>query len=185
LSGATLERFVCAAIVLVSANAVVHGQEPGQSDNYTASVLQLCRQYAMRQPRREYRLMSCSGNAWPNGIAKSPQDRGLHRISILVPMGCAEGLLHLARELRARQRAGMSSPTAGWRRLSPSTELFVDPSTGARCAVRDTGAPGSERYSWTISAFGDHQVAADRAGELTAARALAEAALTEYIAALG
>jgi hypothetical protein len=101
-----------------------------------------------------------------------------------VPMGCAEGLLHLARELRARQRAGMSSPTAGWRRLSPSTELFVDPSTGARCAVRDTRAPGAERYSWTISAFGDHQVAAGRAGELTEARSLAEAALAEYFAAL-
>jgi hypothetical protein len=78
----------------------------------------------------------------------------------------------------------MPGPTAGWRRLSPSTELFVDPNTGARCVVRDTRGPGAERYSWTISAFGDHQVAAGRAGALTEARSLAKGGLTEYIAAL-
>jgi hypothetical protein len=31
---------------LVCANAVVRAQEPSQSDNYTASMLQICRQYA-------------------------------------------------------------------------------------------------------------------------------------------
>ena len=43
---AALERFLCAAIVLVCANVVVYAQEPSQSDNYTASMLQICRQYA-------------------------------------------------------------------------------------------------------------------------------------------
>jgi hypothetical protein len=46
VSRAVLERFVCAAIILVCANAVVRAQEPSQSDNYTASMLQVCRQYA-------------------------------------------------------------------------------------------------------------------------------------------
>ena len=71
----------------------------------------------------------------------------------------------------------------GWRRLSPSAELFVDPESGARCAVRDTGALGAERYYWTVSAFGDHQVAAGRTGEVTEARTEAEAALAAYMVA--
>src|ERR1700746_1664159 len=65
--------------------------------------------------------------------------RGLRRITLLVPIGCAEGLLLLARELRARQRAGTAAATPAWRRLSPSAELFVDLDSGAGCAVRDTG----------------------------------------------
>ena len=69
------------------------------------------------------------------------------------------------------------------RRLSPSAELFVDPESGARCAVRDTGALGAERYYWTVSAFGDHQVAAGRTGDVREARSQAEAALAGYMAA--
>ena len=46
MSGAALERFVCVAIILVCANAVVRAQEPSQTDNYTASMLQICQQYA-------------------------------------------------------------------------------------------------------------------------------------------
>ena len=110
------------------------------------------------------------------------QARGLRRVTLIVPIGCAEGLLFLARELRARQRAGTTSATPGWRRLSPSAELFVDPDSGARCAVRDTGAIGAERYYWTVSAFGERQVAEGRTEELTEARAQAEAASIEYIA---
>jgi hypothetical protein len=68
------------------------------------------------------------------------QARGLRRVTVLVPAGCAEGLRQLARELRARQRDGTAASMLGWRRLSPSAELFVDPASGARCAVRDTGA---------------------------------------------
>ena len=64
---------------------------------------------------------------------------------ILVPVGCAAGLLQLERELRARQRIGTAGVTLGWRRLSPSAELFVDPESGKRCAVRDPGALGAER----------------------------------------
>src|SRR5260370_41799817 len=113
--------------------------------------------------------------------SRSLQARGLRRVTILVPVGCAEGLRHLARELRARHQVGAAAVTLGWRRLSLSAELFVDPESGARCAVRDTGALGAERYYWTVSAFGDHQVAAGRTGEVTEARSQAEAALVAYM----
>jgi hypothetical protein len=79
------------------------------------------------------------------------------------------------------QRVGRVGVTRGWRRLSPSAELFVDPESGARCAVRDTGTLGAERYYWTVIAFGDHEVAAGRTEELTEARSRAEAALAAYI----
>ena len=105
--------------------------------------------------------------------SRSLQARGLRRVTILVPVGCAEGLRQLARELRARQRIGTAGVTLGWRRLSPSAELFVGPESGARCAIRDTGALGAERYYWTVSAFGDHQVAAGRTGKATDARSQA------------
>jgi hypothetical protein len=60
------------------------------------------------------------------------------------------------------------------------TELLVDPNSGARCAIRDTGRTGAERYYWTVTAFDDHQAAAGRIGELAAARSQAEAALAAY-----
>lgn len=113
--------------------------------------------------------------------ARFLQARGLRRVTLLVPIGCAEGLLLLARELRARQRAGVIDAPPGWRRLSPSAELFIDPDSGVRCAVRDTGGTGLERYYWTVSAFGEHQVAEGRAGDLREARSLAEAALASYM----
>jgi hypothetical protein len=116
--------------------------------------------------------------------SRSLQARGLRRITLVVPESCADGLLQLARELRARQRAATADVAAGWRRLSPSAELFVDPESGVRCAIRDTGAPGAERYSWTLTVFGDHQMAAGRTGELAAARSQAESALAAYVAAL-
>src|ERR1700730_2131339 len=115
--------------------------------------------------------------------SRSLQARGLRRVTILVPVGCAEGLRLLARELRARQQVGMAGVTLGWRRLSPSAELFVDPESGARRAVRDTGALGAQRYYWTVSAFGDHQVAVGRTGDLIEARSQAEVALAAYMAA--
>jgi hypothetical protein len=117
--------------------------------------------------------------------ARSGQARGLRRVTLLVPIGCVQSLVHLARELRTRQKAGMATAAPGWRRLSASAELFVDPASGARCAVRDSGALGAARYLWTVTVFGEHQVAEGRTGELMEARSLAEAALTEYIAALG
>jgi hypothetical protein len=101
------------------------------------------------------------------------------------PATIAESLLYLARELRARQAVGTAGVTLGWRRLSPSAELFVDPDSGGQCAVRDTGALESERYYWAVSAFGKHQVAAGRTGELTEARSQAEATLAAYMGAQG
>jgi hypothetical protein len=115
--------------------------------------------------------------------SRSLQARGLRRVTILVPVGCAEALRQLARELRARQRVGTAGVTLGWRRLSPSAELFVDPGSGARCAIRDTGAPGMERYLWTVTVFGKHQLTEGRTGELAEARSQAEAVLALYLAA--
>jgi hypothetical protein len=109
--------------------------------------------------------------------------RGLRRVTVLVPLGCAEGLLHLAGELRARQRAGTIGITPGWRRLSPGAELFIDPDSGARCAVRDTGAPGIERYLWTVTVFWDHQLMEGRTAELAEAQSQAETALAAYLGA--
>src|ERR1700730_19449052 len=107
--------------------------------------------------------------------SRSLQARGLRRVHLLVPVGWPEALRQLARELRARRQVGTAAVTLGWRRLSLSAELLVDPESGARCAVRDTGALGAERYFWTVSAFGDHQVAAGRSAEVTEARTEAEA----------
>ena len=73
--------------------------------------------------------------------------RGQRRVTLIVPSGCAESLVLLARELRARQRVATAGVTQRWRRLSPSAELLVDVKTGARCTMRDTGGPGSKRYS--------------------------------------
>jgi|ERR1700730_3912142 hypothetical protein len=115
--------------------------------------------------------------------SRSLQARGLRGVIILVPVGCAAGVLQFARELRARQRIGTAGVTLGWRRLSPSAELFVDPESGKRCAVRDTGALGAERYDWNVSAFCDHQVTAGRTGDVREALSQAEAALAGYMAA--
>lgn len=120
-----------------------------------------------------------------SGSARFAQARGLKRVTLLVPIGCTQSLVHLARELRIRQKAGMPTAAPGWRRLSASAELLVDPASGARCAVRDTGAPGATRYLWTVTVFGEHQVAEGRTRQLTEARSLAEAALKEYIPARG
>ena len=64
------------------------------------------------------------------------------------------------------------------RRLSRSAELLVDPERGARCAVRDTGASGADRYLWTATMLGeDLAVSSGRVGERIEARTAAEAAL--------
>jgi hypothetical protein len=62
-----------------------------------------------------------------------------------------------SRELRARHRLGIAG--GGWGRVSPSAELMVDPKSGAQCAIRDSRAPGAERYLWTLIVFGYHQLA--------------------------
>ena len=64
------------------------------------------------------------------------------------------------------------------RRLSPSTELMVDPRSGTRCAIRDTRRAGAERYYWTVTVIGEPDpVAAGRIGEIADARAAAEVAV--------
>jgi hypothetical protein len=105
---------------------------------------------------------------------------GLRRVSVLVPEATADGLRRLAREFRTRHRLGM--PAGGWRRLSPSAELMVDPESGARCAIRDSRRSGAERYLWTLTVFGYHQLTAGRTGDLAEARSRAEAALASYAA---
>jgi hypothetical protein len=109
--------------------------------------------------------------------------RGLREVTLLVPEGFVEILRQFARDLRRRERTVPAAETNGWRRLSPSAELFVDPDSGARCAIRDTGAPVIERYLWTITVCGDHRLTEGRTGELAEARSQAEAALTRYLAA--
>ena len=71
----------------------------------------------------------------------------------------------------------------GWRRVSPSTELLIDPESGASCAIRDSRAPGAERYLWTLTVFGCHQLAAGRTGDIAEGRSRAETALAGYTAA--
>jgi hypothetical protein len=75
-----------------------------------------------------------------------------------------------------------ASPVAEqWRKLSPSAELMVDPDSGLRCAIRDTGATGSGRYHWTVAVFGDTDpVASGRAEQPAEARSCAEEALLAY-----
>ena len=55
---------------------------------------------------------------------------------------------------------------------------MANPGCGARCAIRDTGAPGEGRYHWTVTVLGEPDpVAAGRAGDLVDVRTAAEAAL--------
>jgi hypothetical protein len=110
-----------------------------------------------------------------------PRARGLRRVTLLVPESCATGLRDLARVLRTQQRHRTAGPPLGWRRLSPSAELMVDPRSGTRCAIRDTRRAGAERYCWTVTVFGEPDpVAAGRTAELQAARFEVETALAAY-----
>jgi hypothetical protein len=72
---------------------------------------------------------------------------GLCKVTLLVPEGSVEILRQFARDLRARERAVPSAVTLGWRRLSPSAELSVDPESGAQCAIHVTGAPWDKAVS--------------------------------------
>jgi hypothetical protein len=110
--------------------------------------------------------------------SQSQEARGLRRVTLLVPESCAIGLRDLARVLRTQQRHRTAGPPLGWRTLSPSAELMVDPRSGTRCAIRDTRAAGTERYYWTVTLIGEPDpVAAGRIREIAEARAAAEAAL--------
>jgi hypothetical protein len=120
----------------------------------------------------------------PNRPTARSRPGGLRKISLLVPEASAEGLRDLARVLRAQQRERIAGSPFGWRGVSPSVELMVDPPSGARCAIRDTRAAGEERYHWTVAVVGEPElVAAGRSAELAEARSQAEAALAGYTAA--
>jgi len=43
--------------------------------------------------------------------------------------------------------------------------LLVDPGCWARYVIKDTGSSGAERFSWTVTVFGDHQVSAGHVGD--------------------
>jgi hypothetical protein len=58
-----------------------------------------------------------------------------------------------------------------WRRRSASAELLLEPRSGARCAIRDTGAAGADRYHWTVTAVEEpHPVAVGRTNDIAVAR---------------
>jgi hypothetical protein len=113
--------------------------------------------------------------------ASSSVERGLRRITLLVPESCAESVQDLARVLRARQRERTAEPLFGWRRISPSAEVMVDLRSGMRCAVRDRRVAGAARYHWTLAMVGTPEpLATGRASDIAAARSQAEAALSAY-----
>jgi len=85
-----------------------------------------------------------------------PPSRGqrairLRNATVLVPENSVQALHDLARIFRARERERTLDPPFGWRRISPSAELMVDPRTGARCAIRDTHTTNVARYHWTVT----------------------------------
>jgi hypothetical protein len=109
--------------------------------------------------------------------------QGLCKVTLVVPEGCARGLRQFARGLRNRQRSGPDSETPQWQALSPSAELMVSPERSARCAVRDTRAPGADRFRWTVAVLGQlDPVAEGRTKDRAEARLLAEAAVAAYFA---
>ena len=77
--------------------------------------------------------------------SRSPWALVLRKVTVLVPDSSVEGLRQFARELCHHQAPVVFQMGRGWRKLSPSAELLVDPGCGARCAIRDTGAAAGAR----------------------------------------
>jgi hypothetical protein len=101
-------------------------------------------------------------------------------VALLVPEEGADAVRLFAQELRDRLWLEPPSRSAEWLKLSPSAELFVDPECGARCAVRDTGAAGGNRYLWNVTMSREiDPVATGRTAESAEARRQAEAALAQ------
>jgi hypothetical protein len=116
-----------------------------------------------------------------DGRPPSPPERRPCKVTVVVPEGCAVGSRLFATELRARYRAGSPHKPREWRALSPSAALMVDPERRARCAVRDTRAPGADRFLWSVTLLDRFRTIAEgRAGELAKARQHAEAALRTH-----
>jgi hypothetical protein len=67
----------------------------------------------------------------------------------------------------------LTSPGSG--ESSASVPRMVFPGCGARCAIRDTGAPGAGHSHWTVTLFGETDpVETGRTGELGEARSRTE-----------
>ena len=104
-------------------------------------------------------------------------------MTVHVPADYAEDLRRFARELCARYRTEAAQTAGKWQALSPSAELMVSPEHSARCSVRDTRAPGADRFCWTVAVLGQlDPVAEGRAESRAEARLLAEAAVAAYFA---
>jgi hypothetical protein len=86
--------------------------------------------------------------------SRSLRVQGLCKVTVLVPKDCAERIRQVAHELRARQHAEPLPTRLEWQTLSPSAELMVSPDCSARCVVRDTRAPGGDRFRWTVAVLG-------------------------------
>ena len=125
-----------------------------------------------------------SWSRWASVTEPQPsQAARLRRMTVHVPADYAEDLRRFARELCARYRTEAAQTAVKWQALSPSAELMVSPERSARCAVRDTRAPGADRFRWTVAVLGQlDPVAEGRAESRAEARLHAEAAVAAYFA---
>ena len=125
-----------------------------------------------------------SWSRWATVTEPQPsQAARLRRMTVHVPADYTEELRRFARELCARYRTEAAQTAGKWQALGPSAELMVSPEHSARCAVRDTRAPGGDRFRWTVAVLGQlDPVAEGRAESPAEARLLAEAAVTAYFA---
>jgi hypothetical protein len=115
--------------------------------------------------------------------SRPPRAQRLCKVTILVPEDCAERIRQFAHELRAQQHVEPIPTRLEWQTVSPSAELMVSPDCSARCVVRDTRAPGGDRFRWTVAVLGHlDPVAEGRAENRVEARSLAEAAVAAYFA---
>jgi hypothetical protein len=115
--------------------------------------------------------------------SRPAQTLRLRRVTVRAPEDYAEDLRRFARELRTRQSGEPAVASAiQWRRLSPSAELLIDPECQARGIIRDTGAPGPNRFHWSVLAPDQsYTIVAGHTGKITRGRWLAEMALRAFV----
>ena len=115
-----------------------------------------------------------SWSRWASATEPQPsQAAPLRRMTVLVPEGCVEDIRQFAQELRVRHRAEPAETPLRWQALSPSAELMISPECSARCAVRDTRAPGADRFRWTVAVLGQLDPVAEGRTETRARGAFA------------
>ena len=106
-----------------------------------------------------------SWSRWATVTEPQPsQAARLRRMTVHVPADYTEELRRFARELCARYRTEAAQTAGKWQALGPSAELMVSPEHSARCAVRDTRAPGGDRFRWTVAVLGQLDPVAEGAG---------------------